>query len=45
MTNVDGLREQQQESIAERREFIKQRAEFVRTHRDEETFSLLVPKG
>ena len=36
MTNLNELREQQRENIAERRAFIKQWAEFVRTHSDEE---------
>lgn len=36
MTNLDELRDQQSENVAERREFIKQWAEYVRTHPDEE---------
>lgn len=36
MTNIDELREQQRENIAERREFVKHWAEYVRTHPDEE---------
>lgn len=36
MTNLEALNEQQRENIAERRAFIKQWAEFVRTHSDEE---------
>ena len=36
MTNLDELRDQQRENTAERREFVKQWAEFVRTHSDQE---------
>jgi hypothetical protein len=36
MPNLEKLREQQQENIAERRAFVKQWAEFVKTHSDEE---------
>ena len=36
MTNLDELNDQQRENIAERRAFVKQWAEFVRTHPDEE---------
>ncbi len=36
MTNVDELRDQQRENIAERRAFVKQWAEYVRTHPDRE---------
>jgi hypothetical protein len=36
MPNLEKLREQQRENIAERRAFVKQWAEYVRTHSDEE---------
>ena len=36
MTNLNELRDQQRENIVERREFVKQWAEYVRTHSDEE---------
>ena len=36
VTSLEGLREQQRENTAEQRAFVKQWAEFVRTHSDEE---------
>lgn len=36
MTSLDELRKQQRENTAERRAFVKQWAEFVKTHSDEE---------
>lgn len=36
MTNLDELRDQQRENVTERRAFIKQWAEYVKTHPDKE---------